>query len=71
MYLYVLACFRKKLPDEVDKVWSKNGVLSYKNKMGHIHKVDYKDYQHWKDLDWPKGTTTVPAGSTSVLGPDA
>ena len=79
---YVLACMRKKLPDEVDNAWSRNGRLSYRNKMGHIHNVDYKDYEHWTELGWPNDKTsvksdcltnagTIPAGSTSVLDSNA
>lgn len=49
-----LACVRKKMPDEVDKVWTRNGHIFYKNKTNHIHEVKYKDYQDWFDLPWLK-----------------
>ena len=51
---YVLTCVRKKLPDEVDSTWSSNGKLFFKNKSGSAHEVQYKDFDHWMKLDWPK-----------------
>ena len=50
----VLACVRKKMPDEVDKVWTRNGRIVYKNKTNHVHEVKYADYQDWIDLEWPE-----------------
>lgn len=50
----VLACVRKKMPDEVDKVWSRNGRIYYKNKTGHVHEVKFVDFQQWIDLEWPE-----------------
>lgn len=50
----ILACVRKKMPDEVDKLWTRNGGIFYKNKTNHIHEVKYKDYQDWFDLPWLK-----------------
>ena len=49
----VLSCVRKKMPDEVDKVWTRNGRISYKNKAKHVHDVKFSDYQDWIDLEWP------------------
>ena len=51
---YVMACVRKKLPEEVDTSWSTNGKLFFKNKSGSVHEITYKDYDHWMELDWPK-----------------
>ena len=39
---HVLACVRKKMPDEVDKVWTRNGRIFYKSKANHIHELKYK-----------------------------
>ena len=52
----VLACLRKKMPDEVDQSWSRNGRLFYKAKSNKdkIIEVQYKDFQMWLDLPWPK-----------------
>lgn len=54
----VLACLRKKMPDEVDQAWSKGGKLFYKQKSNPntITEVQYKDYQTWIDLPWPEPT---------------
>ena len=56
----VLACMRKKMPDEVDRAWSKGGKLFYKLKSDKdtIIEVLYKDYQSWIDLPWPENTET-------------
>ena len=70
---HVLASLRKKLPDEVDQAWSQNGRLWYKNKMGHKHQLEYKDFQTWIDLDWPKNdvntSATNPVGG--IIEPEA
>ena len=68
---YVLACIRKKLPDEVDKAWSQNGRLWYKNKMGHKHTVEYKEYQHWKDLNWLDDATSVKSNNAAETNLEA
>ena len=49
----VLTCVRKKMPDEVNNVWSRNGHIFYKSKANNIHEVKFKEYQHWIDLPWP------------------
>ena len=51
----VLACLRKKMPDEVDQSWSRNGRLFYKAKSNKdkLIEVQYKDFQMWLDLPWP------------------
>ena len=54
MNQHVLACVRKKMPDEVDKVWTRNGRIFYKSKANHIHELKYKNYQEWIDLLWPE-----------------
>lgn len=50
----VLMCMKKKLPDEVDTSWTMNGDVFYRNKMGNVHKVQYREYNSWFDLPWPK-----------------
>ena len=51
----VLACMRKKQPDEVDQAWSKGGRLYYKHKSdtNTIILVPYEEFQAWIDLPWP------------------
>ena len=53
----VLSCVRKKMLDEVDKVWVRNGRISYKNKAKHVHDVKFSEYQDWIDLEWPEPTS--------------
>ena len=52
---HVLACLRKKMPDEIEQSWSKRGRLYYKSKSNkdNIKEVEYKDFQMWIDLPWP------------------
>ncbi|XP_053383866.1 uncharacterized protein LOC128550034 [Mercenaria mercenaria] len=50
----VLMCIKHKMPDEVDKCWVRNGNLYFKNKMGHVHRVQSREYDHWLNLPWPK-----------------
>lgn len=52
--LQALACLRKKLPDEIDSAWSRDGRVRYKNRMGNVHTLRYKEYQTWFDLPWPE-----------------
>ena len=54
---YVMTCIRKKLPEEVESTWSNNGRIFFKNKSGSSHEVTYKDFNHWRGLDWPKKST--------------
>ena len=49
----VLSCVRKKMSDEVEKAWSKNGRIMYENKTGEIVEVVYSEFQEWIDLPWP------------------
>ena len=51
----VLACIRKKQPDEVYQAWSKEGRLYYKHKSDTdtIIQVPYKDFHTWIELPWP------------------
>lgn len=53
---HVLACIRKKSPDEVDRSWSKGGRLFYKAKSDPdtVIEVTFKEFQQWIDLPWPK-----------------
>jgi DNA repair exonuclease SbcCD ATPase subunit len=57
--MMVLACVRKKQPDEVESVWTINGNIFYKNKSGTTHKVMYKEYQDWIELPWPEVTEST------------
>ena len=49
----VLSCVRKKMKDEVETAWTKNGRIMYKNKTGAIVEVLYSEFQEWIDLPWP------------------
>ena len=50
----LLACVCKKMPDEVDNVWARNGRIVYKNKTNDVHEVKYADYQDWIELELPE-----------------
>ena len=52
----VLACIRRKMPDEVEQSWSKGGRLYYKLKsdLDTVIEVTYKDFQTWINLPWPE-----------------
>ena len=50
---YILTCVRKKKCEEIDSAWTVNGKIFYKNKDKLVHEVKYKNFQYWKDLDWP------------------
>ena len=52
----VLACIRRKMPDEVEQSWSKGGHLYYKLKsdLNTVIEVLYKDFKTWIDLPWPE-----------------
>ena len=55
----VLGSTRKKLPEKVDQSWSINGNIFIKWKsIAKPEKLEYKKFQYWLDLDWPKKTTT-------------
>ena len=56
----VLACLRKKMPDEEEQSWSNRGRLYYKTRSDKdtIKEVHYKYFQMWIDLPWP---TTMKA----------
>ena len=55
----VLASTRKKRPDDVDQSWVSNGKIFVKWKLdGKIEHLEYKHYQGWLDLDWPKNTNS-------------
>jgi hypothetical protein len=51
---HVLMCVKNKMPDEVDKCWTLNGKIYYKDKVGNIKQVHYNDYENWIDLPWPE-----------------
>lgn len=44
---------KKKIPDEINTAWTKNGTILYKNKMEQIHIVKLEDFGHWLALPWP------------------
>ena len=52
----VLACIRRKMPDEVEQSWSKGGRLYYKLKsdLDTVIEVTYKDFQTWINLPLPE-----------------
>ena len=50
---HVLACLRKKIPDEVTDAWSSNGTMFIKNKLDNVRKVQFQEFNHWIDLSWP------------------
>ena len=51
----ILAATRKKLPDSVDQSLFANGSIFVKWKGDtQIQKLEFKDYQYWQKLDWPK-----------------
>ena len=50
----VLACVRKKMPDEVKQSWSINGRIFYESHTGDKIEVKYCDFQEWVDLPWPE-----------------
>ena len=50
---HVLACLRKKMPDEVTDAWSSNGTMFVKNKLDNVRKVQFHEFNHWIDLPWP------------------
>ena len=49
----VLACVRRKMPDEVKQSWSINGRIFYESHTGEKLEVKYSDFQEWIDLPWP------------------
>ena len=49
----VLSCVRKKMKDEVEKAWTKNGRIMYEKKTGDVVEVAYSGFQEWIDLPWP------------------
>lgn len=58
---HILMCVRWKMPDEIDKCWSINGKICYKNKMGNIRQVNYNEFENWMGLPWPERDTQVGA----------
>lgn len=49
----VLMCVRKKQPDDIAYGWSRNGKILYKNKVGNVHRVTFREYDTWLELPWP------------------
>ena len=50
----VLACVRKKMPDEVKQSWSINGRIFYESHAGDKIEVKYCDFQERVDWPWPE-----------------
>ena len=51
----ILACLKKKQPDEVDQAWFANGKHFVKWKAdSRVEKIKYEDYDTWLSLPWPK-----------------
>ena len=50
----VLASARKKMPQEVDQTWSRNGKLFVKWKADStVEQIKFCDYQQCLDMPWP------------------
>ena len=43
-------CVKKKMPDEVDQVWTYNGTIKYISKMNQACTLRYEDFKQWSDL---------------------
>ena len=53
----VLASTRKKLPEEIEKSWFRNGSIHIKRKTEtKSQRLEYKDFDYWLKLDWPEDT---------------
>jgi hypothetical protein len=50
----VFLSVKLKQPDEIDKCWTANGDIYYKNKVGNVHRVHNSDFDMWLDMPWPK-----------------
>ena len=51
----VLASTKKKLPDTIEKSWYSNGNIYIKRKAeSKVERVQFKDFDYWLKLDWPK-----------------
>ncbi|KAH3882949.1 hypothetical protein DPMN_006896 [Dreissena polymorpha] len=55
--LEVFMSVKRKMSDEVSSVWTRNGVIFFKNTQEQVTRVHYEDYQTWLDLPWSKRTT--------------
>lgn len=49
----VFMCVKKKMPDEVSQVWTRNGTILYRNHTNNIHSVKFEEFDQWLDLPWP------------------
>lgn len=56
----VFMSVKRKMPDEVSSVFTRNGVVKYVTRTNELKTVQYKDYQHWLDLPWPTRGTRSP-----------
>lgn len=53
----VLTAMRKKSMDTVEKAWSFNGKLFWKDKCDNIEMVTFKDFAFWLSMPWPENET--------------
>lgn len=64
----VLMSVKRKMPDEVNSVFSRNGVIKYATKTDQVKTVLYKDYRHWLELPWPtRGPPAPPTRNTARM----
>lgn len=56
----VMMSVKRKMPDEVGNVFTRNGIIKYITKTNQLKTVTYKDYQHWLDLPWPARRPATP-----------
>ncbi|KAH3811677.1 hypothetical protein DPMN_140089 [Dreissena polymorpha] len=52
--LEVFMSIKRKMTDEVSSVWTRNGVIFFRNAQEQVTRVDFEDYQTWLDLPWPQ-----------------
>lgn len=56
----VFMSVKRKMPDEVNSVFTRNGIIKYVSRADQLKTVQYQDYQHWLDLPWPTRGTRSP-----------
>lgn len=55
----VFMSIKRKMPDEVNAVFTRNGVIKYITMTNQTKTVLFPEYQHWLDLPWPtRGSPT-------------
>ena len=53
----VLTAMRMKSADTVQRAWSFNGKLFWKDKFENIEEVKFKDFAFWMSMSWPETET--------------